>query len=461
MEEVEEAEGLLEPKPFLCRVDDEVVLTGQRNAHGHIEWDWARVSAALGLGSEKDFLLLRRNSEEFKAEFQQAQCSFDEFHYRGMDQGRGKVGLHTMESRALFLMLSLFPLRRQTKAASKEMSLKLLGTLVGKAMQGSHNLLVVQFAMDGQAYAKPIRFEDGVTHDLADLLGRNREAVVKWKALASKAWCKHKLSSNFDQTGVVDLLVWLMYIKGIKTTSSLWNQVGQEFWPKMIFMLGAGLDQYAEKMAEKDPEAAPLLKTKKGNSKRVPYINKLALLKRLRKNKSHRKVIMMSHSDTVPSAAEIVLHEPLLECTQYLQLLKETFEHCVHFQISWDPSTYSGDDVMVCALWSNDCDKAGFLPIQYLMPLRTNELDDEFKALAQRKSITRVDGFAELRAVAHALASIGKDLPVFEIREDVFWRPVKADERRVFSGGKHWIVNNTSGVPGQHKRPRGHQPWCP
>ncbi len=155
---------------------------------------------------------------------------------------------------------------------------------------------------------------------------------------------------------------------------------------------------------------------------------------------------MQSHGDMVPPNSDIVVAEPLLECSQYLKLLRQTFEQCNQFQISWDPSTYSGDDVMVCAVWSNQCNTAAYLPIQYVQPIETTELDVEFKVLAQRKQITRVEGYNELRAVAHAMTAVGKDFDMFEVQSDVLWKPLQKEEKRAFKDGQFWIVNTITGA---------------
>ena len=174
-------------------------------------------------------------------------------------------------------------------------------------------------------------------------------------------------------------------------------------------------------------------------------MNKVCLLKRIGKRRSHRSIIMQSHSNMVPENADLVAKEPLLEVSNYLKLLKATFANCYHFQVSWDPSTYSGDNVMVLTVWSNECQKAAYLPLQYLMPVEKKEVDAEFQALAQRKEITRVEGYAELRAVSHALAAIGKELSIFEIPNTVMYKPLKSQEVRLFAEGEFWIRNIITG----------------
>ena len=440
----DEEEGL-QVQPFLCRVDDDAVLTGQVNRRGHIEWEWSRVSAAVKLETQKDGLFLKRGLEEFQTEFLHAQLSMDELHYRGADAGRGEVGRHTVESRALVLMLCLFPLRRQTRKQAKELSLRLLKALMDRSMQAWTGCVDLAVPACGGLECVRIKFENGIASGLSSWVGDHRQAASKWKLLQGKPWCQQQITSTLEQATVFDLMLWLLFVKACASTSSAWHEVGQHMWPRLLYIVGCAVEEYALKLAEKAPEAAPLLKTKRGNAKRVPFVNRLVLLRKLKDAKSHRKSIMRTHSDLVPSTSDIVRHEDLLEVSEYLKLLKETFKRSAHLQVSWDPSNYSGDEVMVCTVWSNQCNKAAYLPLQYLQPVRSQEVEPDIQALAQRKEITRVHGFSELRAVSHALAAIDKDLSKFLLPQDVVWKPLKRQEQRDFIDGAFWVTDTVTG----------------
>lgn len=416
-------------KPFLCRINEEVVLTGQLNSHGHIEWEWSRVCDALKLETQKDGLLLKRGLEEFRTEFLEAQLSFSEFHYRGKDAGPGSVGKHTMESRALILMLCLLPLRRQTRVQAKEMAWSLLQSLVGRRIQkGTHSIdiTVPGPLMNGEMYILHVEFQDGVTCDLEGWVSKCNQAAGKWENLKRTGWCKHKITTSLGHAPVFDVLLWCASLKA-SPKSNGWLHVGHFLWPKLLFLLGQALEQFALTLTERKPEAAPLLRTRAGHSKTIPWVNKLVLLRRVGKAKSHRKKIMQSHGDIVPEGAGLVSRETLIECSQYMGTLGSTFEECNHMQISWDPSNYSGDDVMVVAVWSNQCNCAAWLPIEYLLPVKSVELELEISALAQRKQVTRVHGYCELRAVSHALQAIGKSIASFEIPKEVHWQALSGE----------------------------------
>ena len=440
-----EDEEEFDEQPVLCRIDEDNVLTGHVNKHGHVEWEWARISAALNLETSKDGVLLKRGLAEFERDFEDAQLNFSEFHYRGQGSERGKTGMHTMESRALLLMLALFPARKQVKTPAKDKALKLTNQILTRCMQGTHSCVATIRGTDAQHHTQHLVFLNGLTEDLGALIEKHAQAEGKWKHLSSKEWCQHRISSSLHNARIFDLMLWLVHCKVTRGTSSAWVDVGLPLWPRVLFMVGSALEQFALTLSQRKPEPAPLLKSKSGNTKRIPFVNKVCLLRKLSKHKTHRKSVMQSHGDLVPEGSGLIRHEALIECQEYLRLLKATFSSCTHFQVSWDPSTYSGDEVMVATVWSNQCQCAAYLPIQYLLPVDLKEVDVEFRALVQRKEITRVHGFAELRAVSHGLSAIDKDLSVFEVSEAVLWKPMTNMQTRTFRNGKFFISNTATG----------------
>lgn len=68
--EEDDDEEEFEEKPFQVKVSDEDVLTGQVNKAGHIEWEWARVAAALKFETQKDGLFSRGAWKCFKLNFE-------------------------------------------------------------------------------------------------------------------------------------------------------------------------------------------------------------------------------------------------------------------------------------------------------------------------------------------------------------------------------------------------------
>ena len=269
-------------------------------------------------------------------------------------------------------------------------------------------------------------------------------AAGVWGGLRNKGWCGYKIGSNLGHATIVDILVFIMYAKCHAHAKAMRRDIGTFLWPPLLHLVGHALEQLAHKLAARDLEAATLLKGKSGNFRRTPHGNKILLLKRLRNKKSYRRLTMSSHSDLVPAGSGLVKFEPLVECSEYVQLLSKHFSSCHHVQISWDPSTYSGDEVLIATIYSHENNLCGCLPIQFLLPVAATELHEELQALAAKKTITRVAGYTELRALAHAMKSASKDLNNFKLPEDLLWRQLDSNEQRVLEGGQFWVVKTDS-----------------
>ena len=416
-EEDELEEPLPQPpeKSFVLKLQDHT-LVGIINSDGCAEWDWRYISAALDMKRSKDHVYLRANHQEFQSEFREAQIPFDQFHYRAAKGG--PIG-HTMESRALMLMMCLVPLRKQASKPVKTTAISLLNLLISSMVAmgcDGWSFLATVFGTDCQYHSKAISFCNGVTGDLVDLFEYHSSALALWHGF--------RVCSAVAHATLMDILVFLMYAKAhqqARESKGIWRDMSF-LWPAILFMCGEALENCAKVLAARDPEPAPLLKTKKGGNRKVPFGNKLILLKKVRKNKSHRKLVMSSHNDIVPSQSTLVAHEPLVECSEYLKLLDKTFSHCHHYQVSWDPSTYAGDEVLVATIYSHEVGVVGYLPIQFLLHVKSSELDEEIRVLAGKKALTRVAGYCELRALSHALCAVSKSLADFQLPKDLHWK---------------------------------------
>lgn len=429
-------------RPLCLRIKEGVAFTGCINADDWVEWDWDRVPDAVEMKTAKDHLMLKRNMEEFRREFALAQVSFSEFHYRGQEEPKETRGRHTMESRALLLMLALMPTRKSTKVTTKETSLWILKSMLDIIMgNGSHSCTCTILGDDMKYVCKELRFTNGVTNGLESVLQHHSESIEAWKTLRGKVWHSMKMASSLDHAGIFDILFFLIYIK-CNPALPPWQDFGLHLWPQVLWMLGDALEQCGQRLATREMESVPVLKSRKGHTRKIPVVNKLVLLNRVRKAKSHRGLVMATHNDIVPAGADLVSSEPLLECTEYLKLLSQKFSDCKTLQVSWDPSTYAGDEVLISTIFSIDCNCAGYLPIQYLMPVKSEELEEELRALAGIKKVTRVAGFAELRGLAHALAAVSAHLDLFKVPDEIHWQPLKEYESRSLVGGRY-IVTNT------------------
>lgn len=434
--------------PFVLKVFDQVSFTGKINQEGSAEWEWARVPAALNLKTSKDGLALKRGMDSFQQECTIAQTSFNELHYRGLKSD--EVGAHTIESKGFLLMIALVTPKKSIHANAKAMAIRILKGLAEAAMTivGDEHEWVcncTMFGTDMAYHTYVVSFAHGTTHDLGDMFLEHNEATPLWGQLAKKSWSGHTISSHTAHASFIDLVHFLLYAKCHSHAQAIWRDIGQFLWPQILAMFGEAVEKLAHKLAKRDLEAAPLLKTKAGGVKRIPFANKLLLLRKVRFNKNHRRLVMSSHTDLVPAGTGLVRNEPLLECSKYLEMLIATFSSCSHLQVSWDPSNYSGQEVLVATVWSNQCMKAAYLPIQVLLPVATDEVSKEIQQLAVKKQITRVDGFCELRALAHSLMGIGKRLEQFFLPQEMQWQALGTLEQRVFLRGKFWIYNSATG----------------
>lgn len=81
-----------------------------------IEWSWQRVHHHVGL-SGKEHLFLKRNQDFHQAAFEDAEIPWGELHYRSKttdQEARQGVQSHTLESRALVLILALIPSKKNS-----------------------------------------------------------------------------------------------------------------------------------------------------------------------------------------------------------------------------------------------------------------------------------------------------------------------------------------------------------
>lgn len=195
-EEQEPVANKEEYQGFVLKINQHS-LVGHINEYGCAEWDWGYVSSAVKLQKTKDFKYLANNKAEFQAEFANAQVSFGEFHYRGIDNP-GEKG-HTMESRAMLLMIWLVACRRQTSKAAKAAAISLVSSLITAMIGMTGEILKFHatiFGTDWQYHSQELVFEHGVTDDLGHLLAFHSSAEALWESLTKKPWNGFKAPSS-------------------------------------------------------------------------------------------------------------------------------------------------------------------------------------------------------------------------------------------------------------------------
>ena len=438
-------------KPALVRTDTGLVLSANVDQVDKIaHWDWQRATAAIGLQTLKVGKYLRDNTELHMREMMEAELCIDQIAYQGW--GSQVKGQHSLQSQAFVLVILLVNLTKQHSAAIKTAALKLVIGLLKAALV---TMADIQGSFAGIIYGKDKRYHQqilsfgttGIVENLNALMLQDPACNWAWNHLMEKGYCNLKITSAFAFPTLWDLLIFITWAKCNPSTKKVWFNFGQLIWPKLIWVIGTVLDKFAFFNSQKALEELPLLKAKRGKRKLVPWINKLILLRKMKRVKNHRKNAATSHDDLVPSNSQIVKAEEILVASLYARKLREAYQDCFHFCIHWDPSNYDVE-TMVSILYSHQIGVDGlasYLPIQNMRPVLKTEVDPEILALSSMNRLTRVQGFNEIRAVSHSLKAVGMPLEKFAIAKEVLWKSLEGHEERIWDNGVCFIKNTRTG----------------
>ena len=438
-------------KPSLVRTDTGLVLSANVDQVSKIaHWDWQRATAAIELQTEKVGKYLRDNKDLHIKEMQEAELCIDQIAYQGW--GSQVKGQHSLQSQAFVLVILLINLTKQQTAAIKTNALKLVIGILKAALVTMAGL---QESFPGIIYGKDKKYHDqmlsfgttGIVENLHPLMMQDPACSWAWNHLMEKGYCSVKITSAFALPTVWDLLIFITWAKCNPRTKKVWTNFGQLIWPKLIWVIGSVLDKFAFFHSQKAVEELPLLMTRKGKRKIIPWINKLILLRKMKKIKHHRKTAATSHDDLVPCNSQIVRAEEFLVASLYAKKLRQAYQDCFHFCIHWDPSNYDVE-TMVSILYSYQIGVDGlaaYLPIQNMRPVLKCEVDPAILSLSSMNRLTRVQGFNEIRAVSHSLKAVGMPLEKFAISEKVLWKSLKGHEVRIWENGMYFIKNTRTG----------------
>ena len=161
----------------------------------------------------------------------------------------------------------------------------------------------------------------GIVHGLTHLIHKHPGFAWAWAHLMKEGFCSHQITSSTSLPTVWDLVILLIWAKNSPSVKKVWQHAGQLLWPNVLWLCGKILDRLAIENSKRPLEALPLLKNAAGKSKRVPWQNKIVLLRKLRQIKAHRRNTMESHSDLVPKGSEIVTAEQKLTTALYAHKL--------------------------------------------------------------------------------------------------------------------------------------------
>ena len=445
------SEGDLSSRPVLITLNDQrhVVATVSKPAN-LVEWEWARAVQAVGLKDKKDYRLLQRNKKALEVACAEAEICYNQIHYRG--KGEKDRGRHHMESNVFILLLLWLVLNRRVGADVKAKAL----TLVLELLKLATSVLPTAVAFVGMAFADNMFVYESLAVDstgcvanLSQLLFKSAAAMALWNKLMKEPFCSKTICSSHLAPTLWDLVLLLVCAKNNISQGLCWANCGQLLWPKVLFVCGHMLDMLAVHRAQGELTHLPLLKSKKGHTRRVPWVNKLLLLRKLRKKKLHRKDAAETHGDMVPERSALVTSENFLCASIYSSKLKAAFQKTHHVAVHLDPSTYDCS-TMVSVLFSAEAGQEGhglaaYLPVQNMSPVLKDELCKEVQELGAINKLTRIDGFNELRALSHSVQAVDKPLQQFKVNSAIKWQALAKHEVRVWEDGQFFIVDELSG----------------
>ena len=160
--------------------------------------------------------------------------------------------------------------------------------------------------------------DQGMTTSLADLQDVLPGLVSAFGFLRDKGWHCRKVTSTIEYASLWDLLILAVWSKHNPTKYGLWQKLFWWLFPKLIIAAGSLVDRMACQRASLQAEALPLLKSKHGNTRRIPKINKLLLLQKMKDQSCHRQESMKTHHDLCTASSTLVKHEMLLVVNQWL-----------------------------------------------------------------------------------------------------------------------------------------------
>ena len=413
-----------------------------------VQWEWGRVVDAVGMKSEKHGKWLKSNEVLHLAELHHAEISPFEISYKGA--GLEDRGHHTMASRALLLLVLVVTSSKAFAPKVKENAMALAMEL----LQLGVKTLTCACSFVGVCYIKGTGYlneevsvlQTGLVKNMSNLIQKHPGALWAWNALISKGFCGQKIVSSATHPTIWDLILFLAWAKNSPSVKKVWQDVGNILWPKVLHACGQVLDSLADARSKAPMEEVPLILTRKGkNLRNVPWVNKLALLRKMRLVKHHRSTAASSHNDLVPKNSQVVMAEHFLSTSIYMKKLQSVYENCFHFSCHWDPSNYD-IETMVSIVFSAQADAekggtASYLPIQNMKPVFRKEVDPEIQALGGMNKLTRISGFSEIRALSHSLNAIKMPLQKFKLPPNFLWQPLKPHQKRVLKNGAWWIVD--------------------
>ena len=126
----------------------------------------------------------------------------------------------------------------------------------------------------------------GIVENFQTLLMQNKGFSLAWGSLMSKGFCGYRITSAETHPTLWDILVLLAWAKNSAGVRKVWQYLGGFLWPKILFLCSRILDKYAYLKSLLPLQQAPLLKTRNGKSRKVPWQHKMIFLKKMKSEAS-------------------------------------------------------------------------------------------------------------------------------------------------------------------------------
>jgi hypothetical protein len=173
-----------------------------------------------------------------------------------------------------------------TKQITANVKQNALSLIIGLLQVSAAALETIE-SCPGICYGKDKKYHEtclqvdatGIVQNLHTLLMQHTGFTWAWGHLMTQGFCNYKIISAMTHPTLWDLLVLLAWAKNNQQMRKVWHYLGQFLWPKVLFLCSKILSQYALLRSKLPIEQVPLLKTKKGRSRKVPWMNKLVFLK--------------------------------------------------------------------------------------------------------------------------------------------------------------------------------------
>ena len=169
-------------------------------------------------------------------------------HYRGRDAlGRGDSGGHTVETRAMIVLVTQLLATRNFKTAVKRAGLVLCTEIVRAAVASiayrDSPTLILQHK-DGPRELVLVFDEAGVTQSLADLRRSHPAASRRYNSLAAEGWHGFKVCGPLERCALPDVLAFGMWSYAHRADGRIWTEVGQPLYNCMVYHCGMLVERF-------------------------------------------------------------------------------------------------------------------------------------------------------------------------------------------------------------------------